>query len=444
MKRLSCARRWPVLLAAAVALSSWGGRTSADALARLDPKRLEAVHQAREAFRAQRQEIRRAPPYADYRAAIHLHSSFSHDSRGTLEEILAAAKATGTRVLLFSEHASERYDPACNGHRGLRDGVLLIPGVEAEGFLAFPTKSLRGLAWRSPEEYCDQVRSAGGLVFLSHVEERMDWEVRGLTGSEIYNTHADFKNEKQLIAALRNPLEMLKVARLFQQYPPEAFAAVQDYPADYLRRWDELCAKAPHTGIAANDSHENVGLVARRGENGKIRFEDALGKSLFEANAALAAFLAPLAKDKKAGDVLLRFQLDPYESSLRHVGTHLLLPELSEPAVRDALRAGRAFVAFDWLADAAGFDFAAVTASSRFEMGSRVPFDAGLKLRAHAPLVARWKLLRNGRTVRESEGRTLEAPVTEGGNYRVEAWLRPAGEDHLWILSNPVYVMGQK
>jgi len=126
------------------------------------------------------------------------------------------------------------------------------------------------------------------------------------------------------------------------------------------------------------------------------------------------------------------------------VGTHLLLPELSEPAVRDALRAGRAFVAFDWLADAAGFDFAAVTASSRFEMGSRVPFDAGLKLRAHAPLVARWKLLRNGRTVRESEGRTLEAPVTEGGNYRVEAWLRPAGEDHLWILSNPVYVMGQK
>ena len=38
--------------------------------------------------------------------------------------------------------------------------------------------------------------STGGLVFLSHVEERMDWEIKGMTGTEIYNTHADFSEEE--------------------------------------------------------------------------------------------------------------------------------------------------------------------------------------------------------------------------------------------------------
>jgi hypothetical protein len=48
----------------------------------------------------------------------------------------------------------------------------------------------------------------------------------------------------------------------------------------------------------------------------------------------------------------------------------LLLTELSEKAVREALTAGRAFVGFEWLADSTGFDFAAVSDSKRHEMGS--------------------------------------------------------------------------
>ncbi len=432
------------LLAASAACFAIGGVARADAYARLTAERLAAVQRAREGYRAERQELHRDGPYREYRAAIHLHSALSHDSRGTIEEIVAAAKATGTRVLMFTEHSSERYEPSRNGHRGVRDGVLLIPGVEANGFLAFPGGSLQGLQSRSPQEYCDRVRSAGGLIFLAHLEERIDWEIRGVTGSEIYNTHADFKDEKELIAALRNPLGILRLAKFFREYPQEAFAAVQDYPTDYLRRWDELCRKAPHTGVAANDSHQNVGLVVRLVEGEKIRFEDALGKSLIEAGIGMVSFLGPVGKDKKPGDVLLRLQLDPYENSLRHVGTHLLLRELSEPAVREALSAGRAFVAFDWLADATGFDCAAVTPSGRFEMGSRLPYEPGLRLCARAPLPVRWKLLRNGKLQSESEGRALDVPAAGPGNYRVEAWLRPVGEDHLWILSNPLYVQENK
>src|SRR5262249_24706916 len=138
-------------------------------------------------------------------------------------------------------------------------------------------------------------------------------------------------------------------------------------------------------------------------------------------------------------DVLFQARLDPYENSLRHVGTHLLLKVLSEKAVWEALEAGRAYVAFDWLADATGFDFCARSGENRYEMGSRQTFTTGLKLHARAPLPVTWKLLRQGKVVLEIRGRDLTAPLTQPGNYRVEAWLPIAGEAMIWILSNPVY-----
>jgi hypothetical protein len=146
----------------------------ADALARLEPDRLEGVHQAVVALRAQRQTLVRPGPYKEYRANLHVHSKLSHDSRGTLEEIVAAARAVGTSVLLFTEHPADHYDYFTDGHQGTKDGVLLIPGAETKGFLAYPTRSLRGLDTGTPQEFSDLVRGRGGLTFLSHLEERMD------------------------------------------------------------------------------------------------------------------------------------------------------------------------------------------------------------------------------------------------------------------------------
>jgi PHP domain len=418
----------------------FGGPAHADALARLEADRLEAVHQAVQALRAQRQTPVRPGPYKEYRANLHVHSKLSHDSRGTLEEIVAAAKAVGTSVLMFTEHPADHYDYFTDGHQGTRDGVLLIPGAETKGFLAYPTRSLRGLDTGTPQEFSDLVRGRGGLTFLSHLEERMDWEIRGMTGVEIYNTHADFKDEKRLIAALRNPLWLIQAAERFRKYPQEAFSALLDYPADYLKRWDQLCKEAPHVGVAANDAHQNVGLVVRLLEGDKARIEDALEKNLFELPLAALPALQALRKDKKVGDVLFQLRLDPYEVSLRHVGTHLLLTELSRKAVWEGLEAGRAFVAFDWLADATGFDFAAVSGPRRHEMGSRLALEGGMKVRGQAPLPVKWKLLRDGAVVAESTGRTLEVAVSEPGNYRAEAWLKVAGEDVIWVLSNPLYI----
>lgn len=411
-----------------------------DALTRLQADKLEAVHQAIETLKAQRQTVSRPGPYTEYRANLHVHSRLSHDSRGSIEEIVAAARGVGTKVLMFTEHPADTYDYFTDGHKGMKDGVLLIPGAETKGFLAYPTQSLRGLDAGAPQDFADVVRRRGGLIFLSHLEERMDWEIHGLTGTEIYNTHADFKDEKALIAALRNPLWLFQSAGLFRKYPQEAFSALLDYPADYLRRWDQLCELTPHTGVAANDAHQNVGLVVRLLEGEKARLEDALGKKLFEVDVAAIPALAELRKGKQVGDVLFQLRLDPYEASLRHVGTHLLLTELSAKAVWEALEAGRAFVAFDWLADSTGFDFAAAAGERRFEMGSRLAMTNGLAVRAQAPLPVHWKLFRSGKLAAEADGARFERSIPEPGNYRIEAWLNIAGESTIWILSNPIYV----
>ncbi len=431
----------PLTLLALGAALSLPGPAGADALERLQLKRVEAVRRDIQALQSDWRKLDRTGPYTEYRANMHVHSLLSHDSRGTVAELVAAAKAVGTRILMFTEHPAPHYDFFKEGHQGLKDGVLLIPGAEMKGFLVYPKQSLRGLDDGPAQEFSDLVRGRGGLTFLSHLEERMDWEIRGLTGVEIYNTHADVKDEKGFLAAIRNPLWIWKSVDLFHKFPQEAFSALQDYPADYLRRWDQLCEKAPHTGVAANDAHQNVGLVMRLVEGDKVRFEDALGKKLLDLGAALVPGVESLRKGKQEGDILYKVQMDPYENSLRHVGTHLLLKELSPAAVWEALEAGHAFVAFDWLADATGFDFfAAHSTGKRHEMGSRIPFRNGLRLEAVAPLPARWKLLRNGKLVGESTGRTLTSDVKKPGNYRVEAWLRVDGEEKIWVLSNPIYV----
>jgi hypothetical protein len=437
MKTWSVAFVW---IAAAVA--PMASAFAFDAMENLKAERLEAVHQSVLALRSQLTEIPRTGPYQEHRANLHVHSHWSHDSVGTVDEIVAAARATGTTVLMFTEHPADHYDFFVDGNQGVKDGVLMIPGAEMQGFLAYPKMSLRGVSPKSPQELSDLISGRDGQIFVSHLEERMDWQIQGVTGIEIYNTHADFKDEKNMTAALRNPFRMIQLAELIKTYPQESFAALQNYPADYLKRWDELTQIAPHTGVSANDAHQNVGFIIRWTEGNKGRLEDPLGEKGLELELSALPDIDALRKDKQPGDVIFSMFLDRYENSLRHVGTHLLLKEFNEESVRKCLEAGRAFVAFDWIADSKGFDFSANTDGMRYEMGSQVQMSPGLSLNAIAPLPVHWRLIRSGEVISESDGNSLSFEVAGPGVYRCEAWLDVAGTQTIWILSNPVYVSG--
>jgi hypothetical protein len=415
-----------------------------DAVDRLKPAHLELVQKTIADNASRRKELPRSSPLREVRANLHVHSELSHDSRGKIEDIVAAAKRAGTEVLLFTEHPSQEKDFFLDGHQGVRDGVLLIPGAEMKGMLVYPTLSMRPFENVESQELTRIVRTRGGHAFLSHLEERMDWELNGLTGVEIYNTHADFKKQKKLVEAMKNPLWLLRLGDLIEHYPQEVFSALQTYPEDYLKRWDELCQLAPHTGVAANDAHQNVGVRIRLGVDDQLVIEDPLGEELFKVNRLLIAPLLTIPVDAKPGDILFSLQLDRYEYSLRHAGTHLLVSELTRDAVWEALEEGRSFVAFDWLADSRGFDVAILdrgaVPAQRFELGSQVPWTDGLRMLGQAPLPAKWRLMRNGIETVTCEGDRFELPISEPGVYRVEGWLAIGEEPSIWILSNPFYV----
>lgn len=427
-----------------IGLLAFSPTARADVLERMKIDRLAATHEAIQSFAADRRPVELDSGYRDFRAVLHAHSHFSHDSRGQIDEIVAGAKAAGVDAILFSEHPADHYDYFTDGHRGVRDGVLLIPGAETGGFLAYPTASIQQEKTETPQEFANLVRRGDGMIFLCHLEERMDWEVSGLTGSEIYNTHADVMSETKFLASLRSPFGILGLMPAVQQYPQEAFGAILDYPADYLKRYDELCQIAPHTGVAGNDSHHNQGVRATLQEDGKVLIEDLLGKKVAELDPAKVSLLKPLAANKQPGDIVLEFDLDPYERSFRHVSTHLLMPELNEQEVWSALRAGRAYVAFDWFCDPTGFVFQGVRDGERYPLGSEVTGPEGLKLQVAAPLPGIVKIIRNGQVIREDRARRLDFDVADEGVYRAEVWLNVAGELRPWILSNPIYVRAEQ
>ena len=102
--------------------------------------------------------------------------------------------------------------------------------------------------------------------------------------------------------------------------------------------------------------------------------------------------------------------------------------------------AGRAFVAFDWIADSRGFDVHADDATGRHEMGAHPRLADAPRVRGRAPLPGRWKVFNKGSVVHESDGDTLDYAVEATGNHRVELWLDVAGRPLPWVLSNPIYV----
>lgn len=111
---------------------------------------------------------------------------------------------------------------------------------------------------------------------------------------------------------------------------------------------------------------------------------------------------------------------------------------LSEADLLDSLRAGRAFVGFDLLADTSSSLWSAEGPSGKAIMGESLPFAAGTRLKAHAPCVCRLTILRDGVPVQQTVGRVLEIEAAGPGLYRVEAELMLAGNWEPWVYANPI------
>ena len=100
---------------------------------RLQLRQLEQFDRDRAVLAARLKTIQ--VPYPFVRGNFHMHSELSHDSKGKLSEIIAAAKVTGTRIIGFTEHPSPTRDVVQNNVKGSRDGVYFLAGTESNNTL---------------------------------------------------------------------------------------------------------------------------------------------------------------------------------------------------------------------------------------------------------------------------------------------------------------------
>ena len=359
---------------------------TAASLRRLERSHLEATHAARLRFASERRPLPSHGVYEDFRAIIHAHAEDADHTKGTRQELLAAARATGIRVVFLTDHRG----PKPESWRGEHDGVLFIAGSETgDGALWFPDEVPAG-----------QPVAGGGLRLLSHVEERYDAVTDGMVGMEICNRHTDAILDKSLELYLAKAMADTNLWRTvtadFRDFPDELFAAGTDYRPAIFAKWDRETKTKHFTGIGANDAHQNV--------------------------------------------IVQGVTFDPYAVSFRNLVTHILARELTEPLVREAVTNGHVYVAHDWLCDPTGFTFAAVNNLGVFPMGDTAPMLGKTRLMALSPLPAKLRLIHHGAVVQESTGTNLTFEAKEPGPYRLEAWLTVAGEDRPWIYSNPVYL----
>lgn len=217
-----------------------------------------------------------------YRLDLHLHTELSPDSRVTLAQAVRKAKEKHIDAIALCEH--NRCAPQEVFDRPLRDGVLLIPGVE------YSTEAghLLGLFLREPvtvpgeetgrvriADASAAIRAAGGIAVLAHPYELTNRSVDRITdriaengalldGIEVCNCRATKKRKKAndlaYAAAQRFPRPMLMTAGSDAHTKREIGGASVEVKADELTA-DALraalaapvsfdCGKCRHTALA--------------------------------------------------------------------------------------------------------------------------------------------------------------------------------------------------
>lgn len=367
----------------------------------------------------------------EYRGVMHAHSHLSHDSEVTFPEIVAAMHKADCQFIFMTDHFVDGKADYSLGWKGIHEGVLFVRGYEMqEGFMPWglPDDTVFSRS-DDPAALARRVRELGGVLAIGHSEAPRPWDLPEIDAMEIYNLHTD------MIFSMVNRagrIELVKDALLNgRAYPDHVLRNMFDIVSLFMltQKWDELSKHRNITAIAANDCHQNVGLRGVYTAQNTLLLLDTghndPSKKIREFPLNIASrFLLRLCFGKLEADrELFRVDLDPYERTSRFVNTHLLAKELSEPALIDAVRSGRAFIAFNMIASAEGFAYIAESNDTAATMGESILFAPGMKLWAESPLPCQFSLVRNGRYIVTHEGRAFEYELDQPGKYRIEAAL---------------------
>ncbi len=374
-----------------------------------------------------------------YQGVLHAHSYWSHDSRGQLNEILPAAKQAELDFIFFSDHPHGKLDTFPRSYHGIYDGILMESGTEYSSGLMITPLQAGILDWSVGEEaLSQQVKEAGGFVGYVHSEDEHNWDSEHYQAMEIYNIHTDLLDEeKSFLSQL-----ILNSIINGKKYRHWAYRELFDEQTAILQHWDELNQKRKIVGFAAVDAHNNQSFRARYLPSGQVEWVGPNAKTMKIVDPGWKEKL--LLGEPDAAGWAFKFEVDTYFHSFNFVNTHVFSDSLSSRNIIDHILKGHAFISFESLAAASGFQFVAqdTTQNTIGIMGDSIAINQIAQLKAISPYPVAFQLLRDGKSIEKTEAAydfTFK-PNGQAGNYRLVASLLLNDQWTPWVYTNPIYL----
>ncbi|KAA3612565.1 MAG: hypothetical protein DWQ05_18095 [Calditrichaeota bacterium] len=372
----------------------------------------------------------------EYRGLIHTHSYWSHDSRGTLGEIIPAAKKANIDFIFFTDHERAVLDTFPRGYHGMHENILMVPGTENHDLVVWPLTEMV-VDWRKKNPVIiKEIIDAGGLVFFPHCEEKRPWLNPDYQGMEIYNIHTDIKDGESYSDILFNTIVNQN------KYRHWIYRELFDEQTAILARWDSLNTWRRIVGYSAVDAHENQNIRARFLPDGRVEW---LGPNANPIDTVEVGLLEKiLLSEPDENGWAFKLYLDTFYHSYNFVNNHVLADSLEKRNIAKHLLQGHIFISFASLADAEGFLFYAENESGDLIgiMGDALKLQDVKNFAAESPLPGRFRLLRNGKIIDEKYDSYSyrSANILEKGVYRFEVAINFDSKWVPWIYSNPIYV----
>jgi hypothetical protein len=374
----------------------------------------------------------------EYKGVFHMHSYWSHDSRGTLQEILPAAKKAGYNFLFFSDHPHEKQDTFPRSYSGTYNNIIIEPGTEnSNGFMLAPMDSVI-LDWTGGDSsVIHEVVKNNGLVLYVHTERQHEWDNPDYQGMEIYNIHTDFLDGNDGLYSI-----VLNLIINGSDYHHWVFREIYDEQTEILNKWDSVNKKRRIVGMAGVDAHNNQSFRARYTNDGMVEWIGPNAKTIEIVEPGLKESI--LLGDQDSNDWAFIWEVDPYFVSFNHVANHVFSDTLTNFGIKNNLVAGHAFISFQSLANANGFQFFSIDGNDDLNaiMGDSISAEQVSKLKVISPLPVQFQLVRDGVVIDVNENvYSYEyEPDKVVGNYRIVAKLYFDENWIPWVYTNPIYV----
>jgi hypothetical protein len=371
----------------------------------------------------------------DYKGILHAHTYWSHDSRGTIKEILPAAKKANLDFLFFSDHPHAKLDTFPRSYSGVYDGIIIEPGSEKGGLIVCPMDTVV-LDWSvNQDDLIKNVVDNGGLAMYLHTEDPHNWGNPDYQGMEIYNIHTDILDGEDLFSLIVN------FAVNGKKYRHWAFREIYDDQTEILARWDSLNTVRRIVGFGAPDAHNNQNVRARYLDNGDVEWVGPDANTIKTGKPGILEKI--LLGDSDEAGWAFRFETDSYYGSFNFVNTHVFTDTLSNVAIKNNLVQGNAFVSFESLANATGFQYFAVDEKNNLSaiMGDSCLVKNAKSVKVVSPFPVKIEIFKNGPLMEFIENVYSHKFETKGpGNYRIVASLKFDKKWTPWVFTNPIYI----